>query len=125
MSGFNGRTDLGQQRREIAKLYPVNGTLDGAAGGVAHDQHDFRACHFASEFHAAQYVLVSNVACHTNAEDIADTKVENQLGGCSRINTAEHKCSGILSLRSCPGFAHEVAMLRFARPEAFVAGFHL
>src|SRR5580704_15397716 len=114
MSGFNGRTDLGQQRREIAKLYPVNGTLDGAAGGVAHDKHDFRACHFASEFHAAQYILVSNVACHTTAEDIADTKVENQLNRCSGVNTAEDNGGRILSLSSCLSFAHKVATLRFA-----------
>ena len=125
MSGFNGRTDLPQQCREIANLDLVNGALDSAAGGVAHHKHDFRACHLASEFHAAQYVLVSNVACHTTAEDIADTKVENQLGGCSRVNTAEDNRGRILSLRSRLSFAHEIAMLRLARPEAFVASFHL
>src|SRR5271169_1126896 len=125
VSGFNGRTDLRQQRREIAKLHPVNGTLDSAAAGVAHDKHDFRACHLASEFHAAQYVLVSNVACHTTTEDIADTKVENQLGGRARVNAAEDNRGRILSLRSRLSFAHEIAMLRFARPEAFVASFHL
>src|SRR4029077_11528791 len=94
-------------------------------GGVAHDKHDLRACHLASEFHAAQYVLVSNVACHTTAEDIADTKVENQFGRCSRVNTAEDNRSRILSLSSCLSFAHEIAMLRFACPGAFVASFHV
>ena len=33
--------------------------------------------------------------------------------------------SRILSLRSRLSFAHEIAMQRFARPEAFVASFHL
>src|SRR4029077_13996383 len=111
---FNSRTDLRQQCRQIAKLNLVNGTLDSAAVGVAHDKHDFRACHLASEFHAAQYVLVSNVACHTTAKDIADTKVEDQFGGCSRVNTAKDNRGWILSLRSRPSLAHEIAMLRFA-----------
>src|SRR4029077_2765836 len=124
-SGFNSRTDLRQQGRQIAKLYPINDSLDSAAAGVAHHKHDFRACHLASEFHAAQYVLVSNVARHTTAKDIADTKVENQFGGCSRVNTAEDNRGRILSLSSCLSFAHEIAMLRFACPEAFVASFHL
>jgi hypothetical protein len=84
----------------------------------------FEPATLASEFHAAQYVLVSNVACYTTAEDIANTKVENQLSGCSRVNTAEDNRGRILSLRSRL-FAHEIAMLRFARPEAFVASFHL
>jgi hypothetical protein len=49
--------------------------LDRAAGGMAHNKHDFCASQLASEFHAAQYVLVGNVACHTTAEDITDPKV--------------------------------------------------
>ena len=51
--------------------------------GVAHDKHDLRACHLAGELDAAQYVLVSNISRHATAKDIADTEVENQLGGCS------------------------------------------
>jgi len=35
-SGFSRRTDLRQQRRQIARLHTVNGTLDSAAAGVAH-----------------------------------------------------------------------------------------
>jgi hypothetical protein len=51
--------------------------------------------------------------------------IENQLGGCSRVNTAEDNRGRILSLRGRLSLAHEVAMLRFTRPEAFVASFHL
>ena len=58
------------------------------------------------------------------AEDIADSKVENQFGRCSRVNTAEDNRGRILSLLSRIGFANEIAVLRFARPEAFVASFH-
>ena len=47
--------------------------LSCAAGGVAHDKHDFRACHLAGEFHASKDVVVLDIPCHARVEDVANS----------------------------------------------------
>src|SRR2546427_5487000 len=56
--GIHRRLDLGEQAGEVAQLDPVDGTLDRAAPGVAHHQHDLRAVYLAGELHATEGVVV-------------------------------------------------------------------
>jgi hypothetical protein len=74
---------------------------------------------------AAHNVFVSDVTRHTTAEDIANTKVQDQFGRRPRVNATEDDRRRILSLRRRLNFAHQIAMPRFAGPEAFVTILHL
>src|SRR5262249_37941210 len=86
--GHHRRANLEEQSREVAQLDVVDGALDRAAGRVATDQDYLCASYIAHELHAAEDVLVCNVASHAGVEDVADAEVQNDLCGCSRIDAA-------------------------------------
>jgi hypothetical protein len=90
--------NLGKQPGEVSELNVVDRAFDGAARRVTHDECDFRARHLARELHAAQNVVIRNIARNARVEDVADAQVHDCLGGRAGIDTAQDHRRRILTL---------------------------
>src|SRR5882724_7619549 len=118
------RLDLGEQAGEVAELDPVDGTLDRAARGVAHHQHDLRAGYLAGELHATEDVVVGDVAGHAGVEHVADAEVHDRLGGRAGVDAAQDHRGRILSLRARSLLSQVVLRGLLPRSEALIASLH-
>jgi hypothetical protein len=74
------RLDLLQKAGEVSQFGIVDGALDRAAGGVPHHQDHLRAGQLASELHAAEDVVVGDIAGDAAVEDVADAEIHDRLG---------------------------------------------
>src|SRR5438445_12690410 len=122
--GIHRRLDLGEHAREVAQLDSVNGTLDRAACGVAHDQHDLRAGYLAGELHATEDVIVGDVAGHAGVEHVADAEVHDRLGGGAGVDAAQEHRGRILSLRARFLLSQVVLRCLLPHSEALIALLH-
>ena len=97
------------------------GCGDGSALGVAFDDDDLGTGDLAGVFHAAEDLFRGHIACDADAEDIAQAEVEDEFGGGSGVNAAEHDGERVLSGRGDADLADEVAIEPFSGDEAVVA----
>ena len=79
LSRINRRLEMRQHGREIAKLDVVDGTLDGAALGVAEHHNQFRPRHLGREFKRAQHIGVRKIPGNAGRENIAHLLVEHEF----------------------------------------------
>jgi hypothetical protein len=57
---------------------------------VAQYHQEFRAHIFDGIFQAGQDIVVNNIACNPDAEEIAQSLIKNQFHGCAGIHTAQY-----------------------------------
>jgi hypothetical protein len=67
---------------------------------VAHHQYDLCPRQLAGELHAAEDILVGDVARHPGVEAVSDAQVHDRLGRRSGIDAAQNDGGGILALRA-------------------------
>ena len=86
------RLDFVQQCGETTQLHAVASTRDGTAVGMPKHDDDFRLRNAAGKLHASQYVVIQDVASDADTENIPQSLVEDQLGRCAGVYTAEYGC---------------------------------
>jgi hypothetical protein len=88
---------------------------------VADHGDESGASQLAGELHAAEDVVVEDIAGDAGVEDVAQALIEHQLGGTARIKTAQHDRKRVLSSGGRLTFRGEVAVNRAAGDESLVA----
>ena len=119
--GINRGFDLGQEAGEIAEVDVIDGALDGAAVGVANDDDEFGPGDLAGEFHAAEDVIVEDIAGDAGAKDIAHALIKDNLAGLTGIEAAQDHGEGILAGGRGMDLRGEIAGDGLAGDEAGVA----
>src|SRR5215472_7445618 len=71
-------------------------------------------------FHAAEFVLVDDVACDADAEDVADSLIEDDLDRIARVHAREDRRERILTARSRGYLGQPVATPHVLLDEASV-----
>src|SRR4029077_14875430 len=119
--GNHGRTDLAQERRQIAEVHAFDRTLDRAAVRVPDDGDQVNAGGFDRIFEAPEEIRVDDVAGRANTEDVAEALNEHDLNRRPGIHAAHDGGDGILPRRGRLHVGREVAHLRLSDDEARVA----
>ena len=108
---------------EVPEFDIVNRSDHRTAGGMPNDGDEFGPGGLGCEFQAARHIFVDDISRQSGVEDIAKALVEDQLGGCARIETAHDGGEGLLPSTCVAGLGKQVAPDSNTRGEPFVARF--
>jgi hypothetical protein len=97
----DGRFDFLKELGYVAVFHTFLRTVDGAAFGVAQYHQQFGAYVFDGIFQTGQDIVVDNIACNPDAEEVAESLIKNQFHGCAGVHTAQYDSKWILFV---PGF---------------------
>src|SRR5262252_3438937 len=112
--------DSCQESGKVPEYNVVDCALYGSAGRMSQNQHNLGTGNPASKFHAAQHVIVHDVAGDPAYERITYARVKYDFRGNSRIETSKHHRRWVLS--SCAGslLSQIITLRHFARAKALV-----
>jgi len=96
---LNGRSYFLQQSGQVSPVDLVAGTDDCAALRMSQHRDYFRSRNLTRVLHAAENVIVDDVACDADAEDVSQSLVENQFSRCAGIDAAQDGGKRELPLR--------------------------
>jgi len=105
----------------VAELHPIDRALDGAAGGVTHDENEPGTRRGAGEFEAPEQVVIGDVARNARVEGVADPGVEDDLGWRARVDTAQYRGGRELAARRRTLLRQVVVWVHLPAAEALVA----
>src|SRR5581483_7768738 len=88
----------GRVGRRLLRTQELEGGGDGAATGMAQDEHELGAGDGAAVFDAAEYFAAQDVAGDAHAENVAQREVEDDFGGGARVDAAENDGHGVLAV---------------------------
>ena len=113
--------DACQQSGQIPEHHIVNGALDRAAGSMTQDQDHFRARSRAAKLHAAEHVVIHDIAGDSSDERVADSSIENDLRRHSRIQASQDHRRRVLSFGAGFLLCQVIAGNHLPRPEPLIA----
>src|SRR5688500_11424907 len=77
---------------------------------MAQNNNYLGADNFCSALHTSQNVLIQNITCNSNAKDVTETLIEDQLSGSPAINTAQYGSKWELSFGSVIYLLKEISI---------------
>src|SRR5690606_33311878 len=103
-----GRTGFSLDRCRIPVA--LHGGVDRSATGVPHDNDQFGSGDSAGILDAPENLVLGNIACNADTEDITDAHVEDEFTRIATIDTTENHGQRSLFFRSFRDLATPVAM---------------
>ena len=88
----------------------VAGPEDGPAFGVAEDEDDFGADDFCGKFHRSDDVFVEHVARDADAENVAQTLVEDEFCRGPRVDAAQNGGKRVLRFARFVDLMQQIAV---------------
>jgi hypothetical protein len=92
----DGRLDFVKKLGNMAIFHTFLCTVDGAAFSMTQYHQQFGAYVFHGILQAAQDIIVYNVSCNPDAEEVAESLIKYQFYGCAGIHAAEYDSERIL-----------------------------
>src|SRR5262249_35907791 len=117
---WDGRFDSRQQSCEIANDDIVDCSLYCPAGGMSKDQYHLSPRHRTGELHAAQHVVVDDIASYTPDERVANADIEYDFGWYSGIKTAEYDGCWVLAARAGSLFGQIISSCHLPSTESLI-----